>query len=99
MKYYFGKVLLLISLGSSPVYSSAPPKEALCRACHGVDGAAPIANNYPKLNGQNKDYLVSALKAYRGGQRQGALAAAMSAQAKGLSDAEIDALADFYSKK
>lgn len=77
--------------------ADAPPKEALCKACHGAGGGAPIAPNYPKLNGQNKAYLVSSMKAYRAGERKGGLAVAMTAQASSLTDAEIDALAAYYS--
>ncbi len=45
-------------------------KSAICAACHGADGisAVPI---YPNLKGQQEAYLVSALKAYKSGQRQG----------------------------
>ncbi len=85
---------LLFSVSSFS--ASAPPKEALCKACHGAGGAAPIAPNYPKLNGQNKGYLVSSMKAYRAGERKGGLAVAMTAQASSLTDAEIDALAAYY---
>jgi cytochrome c553 len=76
-----------------------PAKEVTCRACHGKDGAAPIVPNYPKLNGQNKAYIVSALKAYRNGQRKGGLAGVMAAQATQLSDADIEALAAYYASQ
>lgn len=76
-----------------------PAKETLCRACHGASGAAPIADSYPKLNGQNKAYLESALKAYRSGTRSGGLASAMVMQAKNLTDAEISALANYYASQ
>lgn len=86
---------------SSVVYAQtgAPAKEATCRACHGVGGGAPIAPSYPKINGQNKAYLVSSLRAYRAGERKVGLAAAMAAQAAQLSDADIAALADFYASQ
>ncbi|SMF56335.1 Cytochrome c553 [Alteromonadaceae bacterium Bs31] len=82
----------------SPVVfaAGAPPKAALCNACHGANGAAPIAPNYPKLNGQNKEYLVASLKAYKVGDRKGGLAAVMVGQAKGLKDEEMEALAAYY---
>jgi cytochrome c553 len=51
------------------------------------------------LNGQNKAYLVSSLKAYRDGQRTGGLAAVMIAQASQLSDADIEELAAYYSSQ
>jgi cytochrome c len=54
---------------------------------------------YPKLNGQNKDYLVSSMKAYKSGQRQGGMAAVMAGQASGLSDAEINELAAYYASQ
>lgn len=92
-------VLSLLLVPTLAVADGHPPKETTCRACHGDKGAAPIAPVYPKLQGQNKAYLVAALKAYRAGQRQGGLSAVMTAQAKGLSDAEIDALADYYAKQ
>jgi cytochrome c553 len=79
-------------------FAAAPAKEATCRACHGVEGAKPVVPSYPKLNGQNKEYLVSALKAYKNGERTGALAGMMKGISSGLSDAEMAELADYYSK-
>jgi len=96
-KAFFGLVLVF---ASSAVFAAdapaTPKKEPLCRACHGPNGAAPIAPNYPKLNGQNKEYLISSLKAYKAGDRKGGLAAAMVGQAKGLTDADIEELAAYY---
>lgn len=74
----------------------APAKEALCKTCHGANGGAPILPVYPKLNGQNKEYLISALKAYKSGERKGGMAMIMTGQAAQLSDADIEALAAFY---
>ena len=71
-------------------------KAAVCAACHGADGVATI-KTYPSLAGQNKEYLVSALKAYKSKQRNGGMAAIMQAQAAGLSDADMENLAEFYS--
>ncbi len=90
-------ILSLVSLSSVALAQTPPPpKEAMCRTCHGAGGAAPIAPSYPKLNGQNKDYLVAALKAYKTGARSGGLAAVMTGQSAQLSDAEIEALAAYY---
>ena len=89
-----------ISLSSTSLLAQdAPAKEAGCRACHGKEGASPILPSYPKLNGQNKAYLESALKAYKAGQRTGGLAAVMGGQAKLLSDSDISELAKYYSSK
>jgi cytochrome c553 len=73
-----------------------PPKPAqlgLCAACHGENGVA-AAKGIPHLAGQDRDYLVAALGQYRSGQRS---ASAMRAVSGALSDADIAALADWYS--
>ena len=93
-------LLVAISICNTVSAQTAPPaKEMACRACHGASGAAPIAEQYPKLNGQNKAYLVSSLKAYKAGERKGGLSALMVAQSSMLSDADIKALADYYSSQ
>ena len=71
-------------------------KSAVCAACHGASGVSAIPT-YPNLAGQNKGYLVSAMKAYKAKQRSGGMAAVMQAQAAGLSDADIENLAEYYS--
>jgi len=91
--------LLTATMAISPLTHSAPAKEAMCKTCHGAGGAAPIAPMYPKLNGQNKDYLISALKAYKAGERKGTFAAAMAGQAASLTDADIKELAEYYSSQ
>jgi len=71
-------------------------KSAVCSTCHGAEGIA-IMPVYPNLAGQNAEYLVSALKAYRDKQRQGGMAAIMQMQANNLSDEDIANLAAYYS--
>ena len=68
-------------------------KSAVCAACHGKDGNSVIAVN-PSLAGQNYTYLVQTLKDYRSGARKNAI---MGAQAAGLSDADINDLAQYFS--
>lgn len=71
-------------------------KAGVCSACHGVNGMA-AANMYPNLAGQNKTYLISALKAYKNKQRSGGMSAVMQGQAMALSDSDIENLAEYYS--
>ncbi|MEE4246333.1 MAG: c-type cytochrome [Kangiellaceae bacterium] len=96
MKNLAKSFLLVSALSFSAVTFSAPAKEAACRACHGENGAKPLLDNYPKLAGQNKGYLVEVLKAYRSGERKGGQSMIMTAQASALSDADIEELATFY---
>ena len=70
-------------------------KAAVCAACHGKNGIAAIPG-YPNLAGQNEQYLVSSLKAYKNKQRNGGQAAIMQGQAAGLSDEDIANLAAYY---
>jgi len=71
-------------------------KAAVCGACHGANGMA-AADMYPNLAGQNKTYLIAAMKAYKNKQRQGGMSAVMQGQAVTLSDADIENLAEYYS--
>lgn len=43
-----------------------------CKGCHSVTGSTNAYPNYhvPRLGGQNEEYIVSALKAYKSGQRK-----------------------------
>lgn len=67
-----------------------------CVGCHGEAGIATIESN-PNLAGQNAEYLSYALKAYRSGERKGGMAFIMRANAASLSDADINALAAYFS--
>lgn len=69
-----------------------------CFACHGENGDKPLLPDYPILSGQYADYLVQALKSYRSGRRQHPI---MNAQvmALGLTDADIEGLAAYFSAK
>ncbi|AWB65977.1 hypothetical protein C2869_05765 [Saccharobesus litoralis] len=70
-------------------------KAVMCAACHGADGKAQIPT-YPNLAGQNEAYLVSAMNAYKKGERTGGQAAIMAGMAAPLSDADIANLAAYF---
>lgn len=67
-------------------------KAAVCAACHGVDGISLIPM-YPNLKGQQATYLIKQMKDFRSGARNDPV---MSAQAKPLSDQDIENLAAYY---
>lgn len=95
----FGAILAAIILATPAIgdEKAAAGKQlaVTCATCHGGNGIAMI-DMYPHLAGQNEKYLVSALKAYRAGQRQGGTAGLMAPVAKTLSDEDIEALARYY---
>ncbi|MCC5796035.1 MAG: cytochrome c [Methylophaga sp.] len=76
--------------------SAGKAGSAICATCHGANGIATMPN-YPNLAGQNYEYLVSALTAYRDKQRHGQMAMIMQVQASNLSDEDIRNLSAFYS--
>ena len=67
--------------------------EAVCQTCHGLDGRAtiPMAAN---LSGQQKEYIVAQLQAYRSGKRKHEQ---MAIIAKMLTDEDIENVAEWYS--
>ena len=69
--------------------------KAKCHLCHGEEGEASSAI-YPRLAGQNRNYLVKQLKNFRDGKRK---SDTMNEMAKDLKDEQIEALADYFSSK
>ncbi|TXL67376.1 c-type cytochrome [Zeimonas arvi] len=67
--------------------------DQVCAACHGKDGNTPIDPSYPKLAGQFRDYLETALTDYQAERRTNAI---MVGQAKALSRDDIRNLAAYY---
>ena len=72
-------------------------QKAACASCHGANFSKPIADNYPKIAGQNSDYLFAALRSYKmeSNPTMGRNNAVMGAIAKQFSTKELKALADY----
>ena len=70
-------------------------KSYTCTGCHGIPGYNNVYPTYkvPKIGGQNYQYLVDALKAYRAGERDHAT---MDWQASALSDQDIEDIAAYF---
>jgi cytochrome c553 len=68
-------------------------KAAMCQTCHGIDGVGKLPD-VPHIAGENTEYLVSQLDAFRSGERQHEQ---MSIIASGLSDEDIADLSAWYS--
>lgn len=66
-----------------------------CNRCHGVDGNSTDVR-IPALAAQRADYLDKVLHDYRAGKRKDSI---MDAMTSTLSDADIDGLAAYYSRK
>ncbi len=81
--------------GAFAAAPAAPPQLGLCAACHGATGVASLPG-VPHLAAQRVDYLRAALRQYRDGQRNNA---PMRAAVGSLSDAQLGALALWYSQQ
>ena len=69
-----------------------------CVACHGEAGKKPTLNSYPKLNGQNKAYLIQQMKDIKSGKRNNGQSAQMKAIMGNVSAKDIKAIAKYLSK-
>ena len=70
-------------------------KAYTCTGCHGIPGYNNVYPTYkvPKIGGQNYEYLVSALKAYRNGERDHPT---MELHATSMSDGDIEDVSAYF---
>jgi cytochrome c553 len=68
---------------------------ASCAACHGFEGRS--VSEVPALAGKSKSDLVKALQEFKTGASK--TATVMHQHAKGYSDQQLEAMADFFSKQ
>lgn len=86
---------------SVPAQAAGDPKagqlkNSMCAGCHGIPGwrtAYPNVYSVPLLGGQHAEYIVSALKAYKSGERKHP---SMTGIAASLSDQDMEDLAAYY---
>lgn len=101
MKSVRWAIVAIATLASLPAYAEGNAaagqiKASTCMGCHGI----PLYNNayptyrVPKIGGMNAQYIESALKAYRSGEREHPT---MHAQAAPMSDQDIADIAAFIS--
>jgi len=67
---------------------------AVCANCHGTDGKATSTGRMPGLAGLSRPYFIEQMNAFKSGKRQATI---MHQLSKGFSDAQISALADYFS--
>jgi sulfide dehydrogenase cytochrome subunit len=92
-------VMAIGVMALSSVAFAAPPSAAMlanaCAGCHGTLGGS-AGPSMPSLASQSKTAIVDAMKKFRSGERPSTV---MGRLAKGYTDAEIDAIGDFFSKQ
>ena len=101
LKRHFNKVILVNILllpgltASANEMSFGKQKSAVCSGCHGLKGISPFPSN-PNLAGQDADYIVHQLKAFKSGFRKSDVMRGIS---ESLTDNEMIALANYYSRQ
>ncbi len=82
---------------AATIEHKTPPQSVtnVCAACHAIDGNSVITAN-PKLAGQHPEYLYKQLTNFKLGERANAV---MSGMAGMLSDADMHAVAEYFSKQ
>jgi sulfide dehydrogenase cytochrome subunit len=90
-------ILLATALGTTAFsghsQENARNLAAPCAICHGTDGRAATKDVIP-LAGLPREHLATQMRAFRDGQRP---ATVMHQIAKGYTDAQIDAMAAWFS--
>src|SRR5580765_8918825 len=82
----------LASIAAAMAASAEPPAgAAACSGCH--PASAKVTSPVPRLAGQDRAAIVRAMQDFRSGQRAGTV---MDRIAKGFTDDEIQALADWF---
>ena len=83
-------VLLWLPLGAA-VAADAPPGASSCSGCH--PASQSVDTPVKQLVGRKPEDIVAAVKAFRSGEKPATI---MDRIAKGFSDDEIKAIADWY---
>jgi cytochrome c553 len=81
-------LLLVLGIATSAAAAEPPPGATSCSGCH--PPAASAQTKVPPLRGQNPAAIVTAMQAFRSGERPSTV---MGRIAKGFSDEEIRAIA------
>lgn len=89
---FCGAALMSSGVALAGNIAAGKEKAKACAACHGADGNSASAD-FPKLAGQNADYLVKSLQGYKAGTRKNPIMAPMGAN---LSQRDMEDLAAFF---
>jgi cytochrome c len=66
-----------------------------CYTCHGNDAKTPLLPMYPKLAGQNKEYIIAQMKDIKSGKRNNGNSATMKGIMYGVTEQEIETIAEW----
>ena len=90
----------LISLGAAGQSMNGKTlyMQKTCLACHGKDAKTPLQKDYPKIAGQNEEYIIRQMSDIKSGARANGNSAAMKGIMVLVNEGEIKELAKYLSK-
>ena len=102
ISFVYLKPFIAVALATCLLSSQAHESEklhqranaAMCANCHGSEGRTVDKSAVPPLAGLPRDYFVQQMQAFKDGSRK---ATVMHQISKGLSDAQITSMADYFS--
>lgn len=89
------KILLLTSILACAAFANPYAK---CVVCHGANGEKAAMGKSKIIKDMTKAEFVAAMKGYKDGSYGGPMKGLMKGQAAGLSDADIEAIANQIAK-
>jgi len=99
LRHATGSLLCLLLTASIDAVGAADGAtlyvQKTCASCHGADANTPILPVYPKLAGQNPEYLFQQLKDIKSGVRKNAMTPAMYGIMQNVDEEEMRVLADW----
>ncbi len=96
-------ITLMLGCGSAVAAENAAPDGALlfktkaCFSCHGADARTPIQPLYPKVAGQNADYLYNQMIDIKSSARNNGQSIVMLGIMQAVTEQEMRAIADWLS--
>lgn len=90
------KVIIISALLVSSVFATEVYQK--CAACHGANGEKAALGKSKIIKDMTKAEIVTAMKGYKDGTYGGPMKGLMKGQANPLSDADIEAIANFIGK-
>lgn len=90
------KIIIATSLLAATVAFANP--YAKCATCHGANGEKAALGKSKIIKDMSKADFVAAMKGYQDGTYGGAQKALMAGQVKGLTEADINTIADVIIK-
>ncbi|WP_072680726.1 c-type cytochrome [Arcobacter sp. LA11] len=89
------KILCLTAIFACTLFADPYAK---CVNCHGANGEKAAMSKSKVLKDMTKAEFIAAMKGYQDGSYGGAMKGLMTVQVKGLSDADIEAMANKIAK-